>query len=134
MKQSKPLAALIIAVAAAAMLGGCATYNSGNKKIAKSSQSTLQKDLIKGRTTESQVRTKFGSPTSVSYNSNGQTVWVYKYKKGNIHESWKSFVPFMSGTGGNVKKTKLRLAFNKHKVLQTYSLSHSSSNSSSTGF
>lgn len=133
-RRKGPLAVFTIAIAGAALLGGCATYSSGNNHIAKTNQASLSHDLIKGRTTESQVRSKFGSPTTTSFNSSGQTIWVYKYKKGDMHANWKSFVPFMSGTGGHIHKTKLRLAFNKKGVLQKYSLSHSNSTSSSTGY
>ena len=116
---------LIAAISAASMLSGCATTSSngmGQSSIAKQSRTSLSSKLIRGVTTENQVRQEFGAPLSTSFTSKGDAIWSYKYI--GSHQSrlqqMKSIVGLPSSYKA-INKTLTILFDHRHRV-RTYEL------------
>jgi hypothetical protein len=95
-----------IAVAAglsSAFLGGCAS--SGNESIADASQQTVSGQLVKGRTTQAQVRQLYGDPIKTSFTDSGNESWEYEFSR--LHSKPTNFIPYVnliySGSEGDKK-------------------------------
>jgi len=112
-----------VLVAASMGLGGCASM--GNASIAKENQQSISKKLVRGKTTESQVRAEFGDPMKTSFTDSGNSVWEYDYTK--LHDKAVNFIPFanMVESGMKGKKKTLVMMFDKKQVLKNYTLSAS---------
>jgi len=104
-------------------LGGCAS--SGNESIADASQQTVSEQLVKGRTTQAQVRQLYGDPMKTSYTDSGNESWEYEFSR--MHSKPTNFIPYVniiySGSEGD--KKSLVIFFDKRKVVQQYTISSS---------
>ena len=59
-----------------AFLAGCAS--SGNESIADASLQTVSEQLVKGKTTQAQVRQLYGDPMKSSFTDSGNESWEYE--------------------------------------------------------
>ena len=98
-------------------LGGCAM---GNESLAKEDATTLEKKIIKGKTTRAEIQTMFGEPTEKGTKS-GREYWMYRLQTASA----KTFIPFVNLTGGNsgTEIKDLTIEFNKTGVVTSYDLS-----------
>ena len=60
-----------------ALLGGCAS--SGNESIADASAQTVSEQLVKGKSTQAQVRQLYGDPVKTSFTDSGNESWEYEF-------------------------------------------------------
>ena len=108
-----------------AALSGCTTMV-GNHHLARTSRAGLSQELVRGKTTESQVRALMGDPTQTTFASNGGTLWTYALT--TDHESAKNMAlsSLTFGFMGNVKQREktVNMLFNRRKVLVRYSYSN----------
>jgi outer membrane protein assembly factor BamE (lipoprotein component of BamABCDE complex) len=106
-----------------ALLGGCAS--SGNESIADASQETVRAQLVKGRTTQAQVRELFGDPMKTSYTDSGNESWEYEFSR--MHSKPTNFIPYVNivYSGAEGDKKSLVIFFNRSKVVQQYTISSS---------
>lgn len=114
-----------VLLAGTAVLAGCATTSGngmGQSSIAKVNQSSLSSKLVRGVTTEDQVRQEFGAPLSTSFTSNGDAIWSYRYIA--LHKSRlqqvKNFVGLPSSYKA-INKT-LTVLFDGHHRVRRYEL------------
>ena len=113
----------VVAALSAALLGGCAS--SGNERIADASQQTVSEQLVKGRTTQVQVRQLYGDPMKSSFTDSGNESWEYEFSR--LRSKPTNFVPYVNliYSGAEGDKKSLVIFFDKHKVVQQYTISSS---------
>ncbi len=69
----------IFALLTAMLLAGCASV--GNESLADSTSESVSRQLIKGRTSQAEVRRIFGDPIKTSFASNGNELWEYEFSR-----------------------------------------------------
>lgn len=118
--QKVTLLALSVGVA---LLGGCAS--AGNKQIANLHASQVADKVVKGETTQAEVRQMFGDPMQVSFTDSGKEIWKYDFTK--LHAKVQNFIPVVNWftTGETGRKKTLVFFFNRKKIVENYSMSSS---------
>ena len=106
-----------------AFLAGCAS--SGNESIADASAQTVSEQIVKGRTTQAQVRQLYGDPMKTSFTDSGNESWEYEFSR--MRSKPINFVPYVNViySGAEGDKKSLVIFFNKGKVVQQYTISSS---------
>jgi len=114
---------VVAAGLSSAFLAGCAS--SGNESIADASRETVSGQLVKGRTTQAQVRQLYGDPIKTSFTDSGNESWEYEFSR--LHSKPTNFIPYVniiySGSEGD--KKSLVIFFDRSKVVQQYTISSS---------
>ena len=107
----------------AAFIGGCAS--SGNESIADASLETVSQQLIKGKTTQVQVRELYGDPIKTSFTDSANEIWEYEFSR--LHSKPTNFVPYLNViySGAEGDKKSLVIFFDKGKVVRQYTISTS---------
>lgn len=118
----------IFATAIVLTLAGCAS--SGNQKLSKETETSVQTKLQEGKTTKTQVKAAFGSPDAVSYTDGGNEIWKYSFAKVKVNGT--SFIPFygLFHNGTNGTKKELTILF-KDDVVAKYTMAESAINTKS---
>jgi hypothetical protein len=80
---------VVAAGLSSAFLGGCSS--SGNESIADASQQSVSGQLVKGRTTQAQVRQLYGDPIKTSFTDSGNESWEYEFSR--LHSKPTNFIP-----------------------------------------
>lgn len=113
---------IVVAAMVAFLLAGCAS--SGNKKLQKETEVSMQSKIKEGVTTKAQLKTMLGSPESVSFTDGGKEIWKYVHAK--VKVSGKTFIPFygLFHNGTNGTKKELSILFNGD-VVEKYTMSES---------
>lgn len=113
---------MVVAAMVAFLLVGCAS--SGNKKLQKETEVSMQSKIKEGVTTKAQLKTMLGSPDSVSFTDGGKEIWKYVHAK--VKVSGKTFIPFygLFHNGTNGTKKELTILFNGD-VVEKYTMSES---------
>ncbi|MHB1696590.1 MAG: hypothetical protein ACYCSQ_00565 [bacterium] len=116
----------------AVSVSGCAE-GSGNDRIASQSNQTLSRKIVKGTTTESQIKQMFGSPAKTSFAANGDLIWQYNYQ--TSHYTATAYIPIVNLFTKDMKghNKSLAILFNKKGIVKNYAFSNSA-NSISAGF
>src|SRR5262252_5824105 len=104
-------------------LGGCASV--GNESIADASPESVSQQLLKGRTTQAQVRQLYGDPMKTSFTDSGNEIWEYEFSR--LHSKPTNFVPYVNVvySGAEGDKKSLVVFFDKSKIVQQYTISTS---------
>jgi outer membrane protein assembly factor BamE (lipoprotein component of BamABCDE complex) len=104
-------------------LGGCASV--GNETLRAESEQSVQKKIVEGRTTKSEVRAMFGSPIKTSFTDGGLEVWTYEFSK--VSADAVSYIPIVNLFGATASGTKKELVvlLDKSGVVQRFSMSES---------
>lgn len=105
-------------IVGAALLAGCAT--AGNDKIGKLTPAQAQTQLVRGKTTEANVRAQFGDPMSTNYLANKEVQWKYTWKHAQAEAT--DFIPFNMHQTYHERIKTLTLLFDGKGVLQDYTL------------
>src|ERR1700754_3801392 len=102
----------------AALLGGCASV--GNESIADATPESVSGQLVKGRTTQEQVREAYGDPARTTFTDSGNEVWEYDFSR--MHAKPTNFIPYVNliQSGAEGDKKSLVIFFDKSKVVQQY--------------
>ena len=113
----------LVAVLSSALLGGCASV--GNQSIADASQQSVSEQLVKGKTTQAQVRELYGDPMKTSFTDSGNESWEYEFSR--LRSKPTNFIPYVNlvYSGAEGDKKSLVIFFNKSKVVQQYTISTS---------
>ncbi len=113
-------------------LSGCAD-GMGNSRISNQSNQTLSRKIIKGKTTESQIKQMFGEPEKTTFNGRGDLMWEYKYQ--HAHDTVAAYIPVVNLFSKDIKghNKTLVILFNKKGIVKNYAFSNSA-NSISVGF
>ena len=106
-----------------ALLSGCASV--GNESIADATPESVSGQLIKGRTTQDQVRGIYGDPVKTSFTDSGNEIWEYDFSR--MHAKPTNFIPYVSliNSGAEGDKKSLVIFFDKSKVVRQYTISSS---------
>jgi len=112
-----------VAALLSAFLAGCASV--GNESIADASPQTLSGQLVKGKTTQAQVRELYGDPIKSSFTDSGNELWEYEFSR--LRSKPTNFVPYLNVvySGAEGDKKSLVIFFDKRKVVQQYTISTS---------
>jgi hypothetical protein len=107
----------------ACALGGC--VSSGNESIADATNASVAGQLVKGKTTQADVRRLYGDPIKTSFSSNGFETWEYEFTR--LQSKPTNFIPYVNlvHSGAEGDKKALVIFFDKQKVLQDYTMSTS---------
>ena len=96
-----------------ALMAGCASY--GNEI----DQSQVE-IIVKGETTETEVRSMLGSPMSVGISSEGKKYYMYVYTRSQVKAS--SFIPVVGlvAGGADTNTQTLQVWFDESGVVSSY--------------
>ena len=113
----------LVAGLSSALLSGCAS--SGNESIADASVETVSEQLVKGKTTQAQVRQLYGDPMKSSFTDSGNESWEYEFSR--MRSKPINFVPYVNAiySGAEGDKKSLVIFFDRSRVVQQYTISTS---------
>jgi len=105
------------------LLGGCAS--SGNQSIADATHESVSAELIKGRSTQADVRALYGDPSTTSFTDSGNEIWEYDFTR--MHSKPTNFIPYVNliHSGAEGDKKSLVIFFDRSKVVRQYTISSS---------
>ena len=112
---------------AAALIGlslfGCASV--GNETLRTESEASVQKKMVEGKTTKSEVRAMFCSPLKTSFTDGGLEIWTYEFSK--VSADAVSYIPIVNLFGATSSGTKKELVvlIDKTGIVQRFSMSES---------
>ena len=106
-----------------ALLGGCASV--GNESIADATHESVSGQLIKGKTTQENVRAAYGDPTKTSFTDSGNEIWEYDFSR--MHSKPTNFIPYVNliHSGAEGDKKSLVVFFDRSKIVRQYTISSS---------
>lgn len=106
-----------------AFVGGCASV--GNESIADASAESVSQQIYKGRTTQAQVRQLYGDPMTTSFTDSGNETWEYDFSR--LRSKPVNFIPYVNAvySGAEGEKKSLVIFFDKHKIVQQFTVSTS---------
>ncbi|WP_024517446.1 hypothetical protein [Bradyrhizobium sp. Tv2a-2] len=106
-----------------ALLSGCASV--GNESIADATPESVSAQLIKGKTTQQNVRGLYGDPAKTSFTDSGNETWEYDFSR--MHSKPTNFIPYVNliHSGAEGDKKSLVIFFDRSKVVQQYTVSSS---------
>ena len=113
----------LVAGLLSALLSGCASV--GNESIADATPESVSAQLIKGRSTQEQVRGLYGDPTKTSFTDSGNEIWECDFTR--MHAKPTNFIPYVNlvASGAEGDKKSLVIFFDKSKVVRQYTISSS---------
>jgi len=113
----------VVAGLLSALLSGCASV--GNESIADATPESVSVQLIKGRTTQQNVRGLYGDPAKTSFTDSGNETWEYYFSR--MHSKPTNFIPYVNliHSGAEGDKKSLVIFFDRSKVVQQYTISSS---------
>ena len=113
----------LVAGLSSALLSGCAS--SGNESIADATSESVSAQLIKGRTTQENVRGLYGDPAKTTFTDSGNEIWEYDFAR--MHSKPTNFIPYVSliHSGAEGDKKSLVIFFDRSKVVRQYTISSS---------
>lgn len=102
---------------------GCASV--GNETLRAESEASVQKKVLEGKTTKSEVRAMFGSPLKTSFTDGGLEIWTYEFSK--VSADAVSYIPIVNLFGATASGTKKELVvlIDKSGIVQRFSMSES---------
>jgi len=114
---------LLATIALQALLVACTS--AGNERIADLTQSNLSSDIVKGKTTQAQVRQLYGDPIKTSFTDSGNESWEYEFSR--LQSKPTNFIPYVNliQSGAEGDKKSIVFFFNRDKVVLNYTLSNS---------
>jgi hypothetical protein len=119
---------VLISLLSACVVAGC--ISSGNESIADATGATVAGQLVKGRTTQADVRKLYGDPLKTSFSANGFESWEYEFTR--LQSKPTNFIPYINlvHSGAEGDKKTLVVFFDKQKVVQDFTMSTSRINTS----
>ena len=113
----------LVAELSTALLSGCASV--GNESIADATSESVSAQLIKGRTTQANVRGLYGDPATTTFTDSGNEIWEYDFSR--MHSKPTNFIPYVNliHSGAEGDKKSLVIFFDRSKVVQQYTISSS---------
>jgi hypothetical protein len=113
----------LVAGLSSALLSGCASV--GNEGIADATSESVSAQLIKGKTTQENVRGLCGDPAKTSFTDSGNEIWEYDGSR--MHSKPTNSIPYVSliHSGAEGDKKSLVIFFDRSKVVRQYTISSS---------
>lgn len=115
--------ATVSALAVGLALAGCASV--GNERIADATQDSVSTQLVKGKTTQADVRRFYGDPIKTAFTDSGNESWEYEFTR--LEPKATNFIPYVNliHSGAEGDKKSIVILFNKNKIVQQYTVSSS---------
>ena len=112
-----------VSLLGALLLTGCASV--GNESLRKETESSVSQKIVQGKTTKSEVKAMFGSPTKTSFTDGGLEVWNYDFA--NVSADAISYVPIINlfGASASGKKKELVVMYDTSDIVKRFSMSES---------
>jgi len=109
--------------AALLVLSGCAS--TGNEALRKESEVSVGQKIVEGKTTKTEIRSYFGSPTKTSFTDGGLEIWNYEFS--NVSADGVSYIPIVNlfGASASGKKKELVVMFDQTNTVKRYAMSES---------
>ena len=81
--------------------------------------------MIKGQTTQAEVRKFYGDPIKTSSTDSGNETWEYEFAR--LEPKPTNFIPYVNliHSGAEGDKKSIVILFNKNKIVQQYTVSNS---------
>ena len=119
---------VLVSLLSACVVAGC--ISSGNESIADATGATVAGQLVKGRTTQADVRKLYGDPLKTSFSANGFESWEYEFTR--LQSKPTNFIPYINlvHSGAEGDKKTLVVFFDKQKVVPDFTMSTSRINTS----
>jgi len=104
-------------------LAGCAS--SGNTSIADATPESVGSHIVKGRSTQADVRRVYGDPVATSFTDTGKEMWTYEFAR--LQSKPTNFIPYVNlvHSGATGDKKSLVVMFDKSKTVTDYTISTS---------
>lgn len=100
---------------------GCATQHQSGPKMERA---TLDRQIEKGKTTQSEVEAKLGQPTSFTMMGDGRLMTFYIFSASHMQTKVESYIPivniFRGGTTGTNQQKMLQILYDKNSVVENY--------------
>ncbi len=109
------------ALLAVLTLSGCQSV--GNESLRKETESSVAQKIVQGKTTKTEVRAMFGSPTKTTFTDGGLEVWNYDFS--NVSADAISYVPIVNlfGASASGKKKELVVMYDEQNIVRRYAMS-----------
>lgn len=109
------------AILAVLTLSGCQSV--GNESLRKETESSVAQKIVQGKTTKSEVRAMFGSPTKTTFTDGGLEVWNDDFS--NVSADAISYVPIVNlfGASASGKKKELVVMYDEQNIVRRYAMS-----------
>lgn len=123
MKITKSLGLVTILLGGLVIINACSS-KSGNTKLEYMAKKDISKMIVKGKTTESGVRSMFGEPQETDFMTDGRKKWKYIF----MHKEEKgiNYVPVANWfVGGTNDTAKTLLVLFKNGTVDDYMFSTS---------
>jgi len=108
---------------------GCATFprEEGPTSSSNLTVGTVEKEIVKGKTTQAEILSLFGSPNLVTKNSEGEEVWnynrmAYTTKTGSDGGSLLLWGGSRAMSTATTKSFDLILTFDQNDIVKNYSV------------
>ena len=113
----------LVAGIVSAFLSGCSSV--GNEQIADASAQSVSAQVVKGKTTQAQVRELYGDPMKSTFTDSGNEIWEYEFSR--LHSKPTNFIPYVNlvYSGAEGDKKSLVIFFDKRRVVQQYTINTS---------
>ena len=123
MKTRIGVVAAVSAIFIAGIVAGCAS--SGNESIADMSMQSASAQIVKGRTSQAQVRQIYGDPIKSTFTDSGNESWEYEFTR--LQSKPTSFIPYVNliHSGAEGDKKSLVIFFDRNKIVQQFTVSTS---------
>lgn len=104
-------------------LVGCAS--SGNSSIAEATPESVGSQIVKGKSTQADVRRIYGDPITTSFSDSGKEMWTYEFAR--MQSKPTNFIPYVNivHSGATGDKKSLVVMFDKSKTVTDYTISTS---------
>jgi outer membrane protein assembly factor BamE (lipoprotein component of BamABCDE complex) len=121
--QMSVLIKLISVSSLVVLVSACASV--GNESIADATVDSVSSTMVKGKTTQAEVRRVYGDPIKTSFSDSGNESWEYEFTR--LEPKATNFIPYVNliHSGAEGDKKSLVIFFDKHKVVQQYTMSSS---------
>ena len=105
------------------LLSGCSSV--GNNSIADATAESVSAQLIKGKSTQPDVRALYGDPSKTTFTDSGNEIWEYDFSR--MHSKPTNFIPYVSliHNGAEGDKKSLVVFFDRSKIVRQYTISSS---------
>lgn len=100
-----------------ALLTGCTTVSVGDEQLRSISAENIHEQIIDGKTTKNEIRSRFGGPSGMSFTDDGLLVWTYDF------EILSQKIPFTPQLEGH--KKLLTILFNKDGSVKDFAYEQS---------
>lgn len=115
----KKLVVMSLLTSAALMMSGCAV-KAGNEALGKMEKSQIEAQIVKGKSTKTDVKAMLGDPDKTDFDNNSLEKWTYIHVRKDVKAV--NFIPvanwFVQGTNDTTKT--LVVLFDDNGVVKNY--------------